>query len=126
MLVRPADYNTVCKLTFDCVALVVVTSTTLSLFPEATTHFAKLTFGASTWFVHFLHTRLFRKDYDTSCALTFNCAALVALFHRLGRWVVTMMYSLRKGHKRVWKLILYCSAFAAAGRIQCPHGPYQS
>ena len=40
--------------------------------------------------------------------------------------LVTMMYSLRKGHNRVWKLILYCSAFAAVGRIQCPHGDYQS
>ena len=89
--------------------MVVVTSTTLSLFPEATTHCAKLTFGVSTWFVHFLHTRLFRKDYDTNCALTFNCAALVALFHRLGRWVVTMLYPFRKGHKRVWKLILYAA-----------------
>ena len=91
-----------------------------------TTHFAKLTFGASTWFLQLLDMWLFRKDYDTICELTFDCAALVALFHRLGRWVVTMMYSLRKGHKRVWKLILYCSAFAAVGRIQCPHGPYQS
>ena len=91
-----------------------------------TTHFAKLTFGASTWPLQLLDMWLLRKDYDTICELTFDCAALVALFHRLGRWVVTMLYSLRKGHKRVWKLILYCSAFAAAGRIQCPHGPYQS
>ena len=54
-------------------------------FLGTTTHFAKLTFGASTWFVHFLHTRLFWKDSHTICALTFDCAALVALFHRLGR-----------------------------------------
>ena len=48
-------------------------------------HFAKLTFGASTWFLQLLHMWLFRKDYDTICELTFDCAALVALFHRLGR-----------------------------------------
>ena len=28
-----------------------------------------------------------------------------------------MMYSLRKGYNRVWKLVLYCSAFAAVGLI---------
>ena len=47
--------------------------------------FAKLTFGASIWFLQLLHMWLFRKDYDTICELTFDCAALVALFHRLGR-----------------------------------------
>ena len=48
-----------------------------------TTHFAKLTFGASTWLLQLLDMRLLRKDYDTICELTFDCAALVALFHRL-------------------------------------------
>ena len=43
------------------------------------THFAKMTFGASTWSLQLLDMWLFRKDYDTICELTFDCPALVAL-----------------------------------------------
>lgn len=61
------------------------TSQSCNYFLWITTHFANLTFGASIWFLQLLHMWLFRKDYDTICELTFDCTALVALFHRLGR-----------------------------------------